>query len=123
MPERQRRNRTPLFRERARDMRQQPNDAEAMVWNALRDRQIGGYKFRRQFAIGNYIADFYCADAQLIVELDGETHNGKEVYDETRAAWLESQGLCLLRVNNHDLYEAFDGFLEVVFRKCVERTG
>jgi very-short-patch-repair endonuclease len=75
------RNRKPLFIERAREMRKQPNDAESMAWNALRDRQLKGLKFRRQYAIGNYIADFYCAEAKLIIELDGKTHDGKEEDD------------------------------------------
>ena len=105
------RNRKPLFIERAREMRQQPNDAESMVWNALRDRKLKGFKFRRQYAIGNYIADFY------------ETHIGKEDYDATRVAWLESQGLCVMRFSNQDVYDSLEALLEVVWRKCVERSG
>jgi very-short-patch-repair endonuclease len=117
------RNRKPLFIERAHEMRQQPNDAEAMVWNALRNRQLRGFKFRRQYAIGNYIADFYCAEAKLVLELDGQSHIGKEGYDANRIAWLESQGLCVLRFTNQDVYESLEELLEVVWRKCVERTA
>ncbi|WP_254509979.1 endonuclease domain-containing protein [Anatilimnocola floriformis] len=117
------RNRSPLFIERSREMRQQPNNAEAMVWDALRDRKLKGFKFRRQYAMGNFIADFYCAEAKLIVELDGKTHIGKEEYDAARVVWFESQGLCVLRFGNHDVDESLEGFLEVVWSKCVERTA
>jgi very-short-patch-repair endonuclease len=117
------RNRKPLFIEHAREMRQRPNDAESMVGNALRNRQLKGFKFRRRYAISNYIADFYCAEAKLIIELDGKTHVGKEEYDAKRAAWLESQGLCVIRFSNLEVDQSLEGFLEVVWRTCVERTA
>jgi very-short-patch-repair endonuclease len=119
----ERRNRSRLFRERAREMRHQPNGVEAMVWSGLRNRRVGGLKFRRQHPIGPYIADFYCAEARLIIELDGATHEGKEDYDAKRQAWLESQGHFVLRVPNLELDGALDSFWEAVFHKCVERTG
>ena len=118
-----RRNHSDTFIERAREMRRQPNDAEAMVWLTLRDRKLGGFKFRRQNALGNYIADFYCAEAKLIIELDGKTHDGKEDYDAERNAWMESQGLYVLRIPNLELDGALDQFLELVWRVCVERSG
>ena len=117
-----RRNRTTTFIERAREMRQQQNDAESMIWSVLRDRRLRGFKFRRQYALGNYIADFYCAEAKLIVELDGKTHEGKEEYDETRDKWMESQGLHVLRVPNLELNGALEQFAEFVWLKCVERS-
>jgi very-short-patch-repair endonuclease len=117
------RNRTDTFIERAREMRSQPNDAEAMVWHALRNRKLGGFKFRRQYAIGNYIADFYCAEAKLIIELDGKTHDGKEDFDANRNAWMESQGLYVLRVPNLELNGALEQFLKLVWQICVERSG
>ncbi|WP_425618348.1 endonuclease domain-containing protein [Anatilimnocola sp. NA78] len=116
------RNRTPLFVGRSREMRHQLNDAEAMVWNAVRDRKLGNFKFRRQYSLGNYIADFYCAEARVIVELDGETHVGKEEYDATREDWMTSQGICVMRFQNDDVYDSLEELLEVLWRKCVERT-
>ena len=117
----ERRNRSAIFRERAREMRHQPNDAESLVWDQLRNRRVGKFKFRRQHPIGKYIADFYCVEAKVIVELDGATHEGREDYDAERQAWLESQGIAVLRVKNQDLYDSPEGFVEVVWRLCEER--
>jgi very-short-patch-repair endonuclease len=59
---------------RRRDLRQQATTPEQILWYALRNRQVQGLKFRRQHSIGLYVVDFYCADAQLAVEIDGDTH-------------------------------------------------
>ena len=107
MPER--RNRSELFRDRVREMRSQPNDVESM----LRNDRLKGFKFRRQHPIGPYIADFYCAGARLIVELDGKTHDGKEQYDAGRQGWLEAQGLAVMRYPTSS----------IVSRRCSKRFG
>ena len=72
---------------------------EVRLWLYLRRRQLEGWKFRRQHPIGDYVVDFYCAAARLVVELDGDSHDGevKFNYDERRQAWLESQGYRVLR--------------------------
>jgi very-short-patch-repair endonuclease len=118
----QRRNRSELFRDRARDLRSNQNQAEAMVWERLRGRKLSGFKFRRQHPIGNYIADFYCAEAALVVELDGMTHEGREDYDSKREAWLESQGLFVVRITNRDFLDSYHKFFESLASHCVERT-
>ncbi len=112
-----------LLLERAREMRSQPNDAEASVWKGLPAKRLRGFKFRRQHPIGIYIVDFYCAAAMLVIELDGSSHLGKEQYDAQRQSWLESQGLLVVRFGNRDLDDGIDGFLEIVWRHCVARTG
>jgi very-short-patch-repair endonuclease len=75
------------------------------------------FKFRRQQPIGSYIADFFCSDAGLIVELDGSQHGEPENQekDEKRTAFLESRGYKVLRFWNRDLIENMDGVLETIF--------
>src|SRR5688572_15096556 len=114
----QRRNRSEVFRDRARELRRDQNQVEAMVRAELRGRKLNGFKFRRQYPIGNYIADFYCAEGALVVELDGITHRGREAYDAERQDWLESQGLLVLRFTNQAFREAFHDFFEVLRQKC-----
>jgi very-short-patch-repair endonuclease len=86
----------------AREMRKAPTCEEARVWKWLRDRRFGGYKFRRQRPIGTYIADFYCVELRLVIELDGRQHetNWMAPYDDERTAALERLGIEVLRIPN-----------------------
>lgn len=68
----------------ARKLRSNSTQAEIFLWNQLKKKQIRGYDFDRQRPIDNYIVDFYCKDLQLAFEIDGESHVGKEKYDEER---------------------------------------
>jgi very-short-patch-repair endonuclease len=63
-----------LLKDRARQMRREPTEAERRMWRLLRDRRLGGFKFRRQEQLGRYIVDFVCFEQKLIVELDGSQH-------------------------------------------------
>jgi very-short-patch-repair endonuclease len=83
-----------LLYERARELRQGTTPAEAILWKHLRDRRFSGFKFRRQQPINAAwaIADVFCASARLIVELDGETHVGRDTDDRERQARLVSLG-------------------------------
>lgn len=89
--------------EKARDLRLHLTDAEQRLWPSLRDRRMGGFKFRRQHPIGTYIVDFYCHQARLAIEIDGGQHNqdDQRLYDERRTAYLEAQGIHVLRFWNH----------------------
>ena len=91
--------------DRARALRQSSTDAERHLWNALRNRKLGGLKFRRQHAIGNYIADFVCLERRLIVELDGGQHADATAYDAARSAWLATQGFRVVRLWNTEFFE------------------
>ncbi|MGZ8371030.1 MAG: endonuclease domain-containing protein [Caulobacteraceae bacterium] len=84
---------------RARQMRSAPTQTEAVLWSLLRGRQVGGLKFRRQFPLGPYIADFACLWPKLIVEADGEAHRDP-AYDAERDAWMAAQGYTVLRFPN-----------------------
>ena len=87
----ERTDRVPL-RQHARTMRHIPTDAEKKFWRMVRDRRMGGYKFKRQHPIGRYIADFVCIEGKLVVELDGGQHAERREYDTERDAFFESQG-------------------------------
>ncbi|HJQ57703.1 MAG TPA: DUF559 domain-containing protein [Vineibacter sp.] len=89
--------------DRARVLRHDGTDAERRLWGMLRNRRLGGFKFRRQYAIGNYIADFACVEMRLVVELDGGQHADAMDYDASRSCWLGKNGYRVLRLWNSDL--------------------
>jgi len=86
-------------------------EAEKRLWVRIRDRQLEGFKFRRQHPVGRYVADFACIEAKLIVELDGGQH-ADNPKDLERTVWLESQGWCVIRFWNNEVFENLDGVLE-----------
>ena len=88
--------------EKARELRKKQTPAEQMLWELLRDRQFMGLKFRRQHQIGDYIADFYCAEQKLVVELDGPIHKAEaqQKHDSKRDAYLGSMGNTVVRLSN-----------------------
>ena len=83
----------------ARTMRLKPTTAEDILWQRLRNRQIMGKKFRRQHSIDRFIVDFFCAEASLVIEVDGPVHAQPNA-DAERTAHLAACGLCVLRVSN-----------------------
>ncbi len=87
-------------------------DAEIMLWQKLRKRQICSCKFRKQSPIGRYIVDFVCNKKKLIIEIDGGQHAENEEYDKQRTEWLESQGYTVVRFWNTDVLQNIDGVLE-----------
>ena len=88
--------------ERARELRQQQTPAEVLLWELLRSRRLLGCKFRRQHQFGDYIADFYYHEAQLVIECDGTVHESNEAWhhDQERDAYMVAQGLRVLRFSN-----------------------
>ena len=82
----------------ARELRQRSTTSERMLWAALRNRQLDGYKFRREQPIGPFILDFYCASARLAVEVDGEIHALLEYEDAARQMVIERLGIRFVRV-------------------------
>lgn len=97
-------------------LRREASDAERKLWLAVRNRQQGGLKFRRQVSIGPYVADFACVEAGLVIELDGSQHADAVAYDERRTRFLESEGYRVLRFTNHDALTNFDGMIETILR-------
>ena len=99
---------------RAKVLRSQQTEAENRLWGYLRAKRLQGWKFNRQVPIGNYIVDFICEKARLVIEVDGVTH-GDEVqtkYDDNRTKFLESLGFHVFRCYNTDVYQNLDGVLE-----------
>lgn len=92
---------------RARTLRADATPAERKLWQALRNGRLG-VRFRRQQPVGPFIVDFYCAQAGLILELDGAGHLDREAYDAARTAWLAGKGLTVLRFANADVLERLD---------------
>ncbi|UKO99128.1 DUF559 domain-containing protein [Nostoc sp. UHCC 0870] len=92
-------------------MRREPTLAEEKLWQNLRSKQLLGLKFRRQHAIDRFIVDFYCREAGLVVEVDGEIHDYTQEEDAIRQEFLESLGLLVVRLRNEDILNAIDGAL------------
>lgn len=100
----------------ARTLRRKLTRAETILWQHLRRRALNDLRFRRQFPIGPYIADFACADIKLIVEVDGETHNtdAEMRHDQKRTAYIEERGWSVMRCWNNDIYTNLDGTLSAI---------
>ena len=109
------RNKAQTQRQKAlsRNLRQNTTDAEALLWWALRDFRRTGTAFRRQVAVGPYVADFLCRKANLIVELDGDHHAraAQSGHDARRDAWLDEQGYRVLRFWNADVFNDLDSVI------------
>ena len=94
----------PAIRQFARELRQPQTTAESTLWNLLRNSNLK-YKFRRQHPIDFFIIDFYCAEAKLLIEIDGPSHFEKEQqdYDQARTEYLEASGYKVIRFTNDDV--------------------
>ena len=105
----------------ARTLRNDATEAERLLWDRLRRRQLSGVKFRRQRPIGSYICDFACLEAGVIVELDGSQHAGQAPYDARRDAFLRSHGFRVLRFWNGSVFSEIDAVVETIF-EALHRT-
>jgi len=99
--------------ERARRLRLDSTEAEKRLWSLLRDRGLGGHKFRRQRPIGPYIVDFVCLERHLVVEVDGGQHS-RSGGDADRTAWLSEQGYRVLRLWNSVVFGNLEGVAETI---------
>jgi very-short-patch-repair endonuclease len=106
------------LKEIAKDLRVRSTDAERLFWSKVRAHRCGGLKFKRQKAIGQYVVDFVCFDAMLIIELDGGQH-ASSPSDAIRDEWFRTRGFRVLRVWNTDVLTNIDGVLERV-RQIIE---
>ena len=91
---------TPEIEQAARRLRKNLTPAEANLWQALRNKQLAGLRFRCQHPIGNFIFDFYCPACKLVVEVDGEIHCDRADYDNARSSKLAEHGYRVLRFSN-----------------------
>jgi very-short-patch-repair endonuclease len=99
-----------------RKLRQKQTDAEKFLWECLRRERLNGLKFRRQHPIGRYIADFYCPEAHLVIELDGRIHRVKDQkdYDKVHQEIIELRGIRVLRIKNEEIEQNIEGVLRKV---------
>ena len=96
-------------------------DVEQIIWLAVRNRRLGGFKFREQHTIGDHnVVDFACREAMLVVELDGGQHD--PIVDAPRTAFLEAKGYRVLRFWNNDVIENREGVLETILSVLQVRT-
>ena len=98
---------------RVRQLRDGDNMAEAVIWNELKAKQLGGYKFLRQMPIGPYFADFVCRSRKLVVELDGSQHAESD-YDRRRDAFMREQGYSVLRFWSGDAVKHIASVCETI---------
>jgi very-short-patch-repair endonuclease len=115
---------SPRQRTRAKQLRQTMTRAETLLWRYLKANRIDGLGFRRQVPIRNYIADFACLSAKLIVELDGESHDFEERQkaDQGRDAFFVSEGFQVLRFTNEQVTSNLEGVVEVIRQTATSRV-
>jgi very-short-patch-repair endonuclease len=86
------------LKERAKVLRQAGNLSEVLFWNQVKNKQFKGYDFDRQKIVGNYIVDFYCTNCNVVIEIDGSSHDDKIEYDAERDALLQALGLTVIHI-------------------------
>src|SRR5688572_23651824 len=108
----------------ARDHRHPLTPAEAKIWSKVRNRGLG-FKIRRQHPIWRFIADFYCVEAKLVIEIDGDSHTEPDqaAYDAARTEWLETREYKVIRFTNDDAYKHLDDVLKEICIVCEERIS
>lgn len=112
----------PTIRQFARELRQPQTPAESTLWRHLRNRNLK-FKFRRQHPIDFFIIDFYCAEAKLLIEIDGESHLAKEQmeYDQARTKYLEELDYKVIRFTNNDVRYNINEVVSEIIRVVEKR--
>jgi len=103
-----------------RQLRRNQPATERLFWSKIRNRQLLGFKFRRQYSIGKFIVDYCCPEAKLIVEIDGDSHyssNKSLSKDRVRQKYLESLGFNILRFTNKDITGNLEASLEKLYQR------
>ena len=104
----------PDLKQRAKELRQAGNLSEVLFWNQVKNKQFKGYDFDRQKVIGNYIVDFYCSNCNVVIEIDGSSHDDKLEYDKKRDEFLEGLGLTVIHINVQEVFNNMDGVMEML---------
>lgn len=110
----------PKLKQRSRDLRNHSTLSEVLLWNQIKGRKIKGYQFMRQKPIENYIVDFYCSKLKLVIEIDGDSHIGKEDRDGYRQKKIESLGIRFLRFDDFDVKKNMNGVILELMRTIEE---
>lgn len=102
------------MKQKARTLRKNMTDAELLLWRHLRNRELGGFKFRRQKPIGPFIVDFVCPEKHIVVEVDGGQHASQSEADEERSKYLAGKGFRILRFWNNEVLNETESVLSFI---------
>lgn len=105
-------------RNKSRGLRKNSTEAEKKLWSKLRNKQLNGFRFHRQYGIGLYIVDFYCSQLRLVIEVDGGQHaeDKNYDYDEKRTQYLRTYNIQVLRYWNNEVLQNIDGVIQDILR-------
>ncbi|MBK2093353.1 endonuclease domain-containing protein [Francisella philomiragia] len=106
------------LKDRAKELRKAGVLSEVLLWQELKKRRFLGLDFDRQKIVGNYIVDFYCDVLQLVIEIDGSSHNDKQEYDSIRDAYLMGLDLRVLHIQDIDVKKNLDGVMRYLKDYC-----
>ena len=108
-----------------RELRAKETEPEVLLWKLLRNRRLLGLKFRRQHQFGDYVVDFYCHEAHLVIECDGSVHEDNEQWhhDQNRDAYMIAQGLRVLRFSNPAILNDPEGVLNEIVKSLPSPFG
>ena len=109
-----------MSRQFARALRKQMTDAERLLWRHLRNRELGGWKFRRQYPVGPFIVDFICVEKNVVIEVDGGQHAENAALDLQRSAYLNKMGYRVVRFWNNEVLQETEAVLEAIFAILVD---
>jgi len=104
----------PKLRERAKELRKAGNLCEVLLWKQLHKKKFKQYDFDRQKIIGNFIVDFFCGNCNVVIEIDGSSHDNKVEYDSERNQYLEGLGLTVIHIAAKDILRNLDGVMAVL---------
>ncbi|MFO7658769.1 MAG: endonuclease domain-containing protein [Bacteroidales bacterium] len=101
---------------RAKALRKKETEAEKLLWSRFNNRQFKGLKFRRQHPLDIFIADFYCHEKRLVIEVDGKNHDSDNIreYDQSRTSELENSGIKVIRFLNEEIIEDLNMVMEKI---------
>lgn len=112
----------PALKEKARRLRNNSTKSEILLWQFLKKKQMLGYDFHRQKPLDKYIVDFFCNELMLAIEIDGESHHGKEKYDANRQKQLEDLGIRFLRFEDTEIFYNLEEVLKTIENWIKERN-
>ncbi|MEA5472124.1 endonuclease domain-containing protein [Spirulina sp. 06S082] len=111
---------TPEIELAARKLRDRLTPAEFYLWQALRNKQLGGLRFRCQHPVGRFILDFYCPSCKLAVEVDGGIHDRQFEYDTARTEHLQQYGYRVIRFSNERVMNNIEAVLEEIYQAAID---
>ncbi len=105
-----------------KELRNNLTKGEIILWQHLKGSQLGGFKFRRQQSIQDFVVDFYCPEIKLAVEVDGQTHGFEEVFarDEWRQKIIEKENVIFKRYTSNDIFNNLGQTLDDLYQTCLE---